>query len=163
MHMYLRTTTHPAICKAQTSAPPCPLPRPLLFHSTCNLMTPLPLITRSITRACGHLDVLDQRVTDAVNVRQELDLRVGEALPIPSPPLPLPLTLLSPPSLLVVMCNEWNQQWAFRRRVFMIVLSVTCAHVRAVHCCLPLRLCIYTVSDNETEASISSCSWRAAG
>ncbi|KAL5473608.1 hypothetical protein EMCRGX_G028112 [Ephydatia muelleri] len=32
---------------------------------------------QSIARACSHLDVLDQRVTDAVNVRQELDLRVG--------------------------------------------------------------------------------------
>ena len=36
-------------------------------------------IYRSITRACSTLDVLDQKVSDAVNVRQELDLRIGKA------------------------------------------------------------------------------------
>ena len=37
----------------------------------------LPLL-RSITRACTNLTVLDKRMVDAVEARQELDLRIGK-------------------------------------------------------------------------------------
>ena len=34
-------------------------------------------LSRSIMRACANLGVVDDRVVDAVQVRQELDLRIG--------------------------------------------------------------------------------------
>ena len=34
-------------------------------------------LPRSIMRACANLGVVDDRVVDAVQVRQELDLRIG--------------------------------------------------------------------------------------
>ncbi len=46
--------------------------------TSCIIVTVFPPIGRSIMRACANLGVVDSRVVDAVQVRQELDLRIGE-------------------------------------------------------------------------------------
>ena len=49
------------------------------FIVTLTLSLSLSLsLSRSITRACTNLTVLDKRMVDAVEARQELDLRIGK-------------------------------------------------------------------------------------
>lgn len=113
-----------------TNTPP---PLPQVFTVTLWL----PFITRSIARACSHLDVLDQRVTDAVNVRQELDLRVGEASSFPLlPSLPGPATGTQEEKKYAVVndcVNDITYECGLSWDMFMWLM-----HVHAVQLVFPL-------------------------